>query len=82
MGGAGCGGQSFALPKWRAPVGPGEDGTFGSRLLHIGIARAHAGTRVLLLVNDLDVRVITDEGELLRHLTIDPTKDYQPRGRS
>jgi hypothetical protein len=36
---------------------------------------------VLLLVNDLDVRVITDDGELLRGLTLDPTKTYQPTGR-
>ena len=55
---------------------------YRSKLLHIGIGRAHAGTRVLLLVDDLDVRVITEEGELLRQLTIDPKKDYQPRGRS
>ena len=54
---------------------------YRSKLLHVGIGRAHAGTRVLLLVNDLDVRVITEDGELLRHLTIDPTKDYQPHGR-
>ncbi len=53
---------------------------YRSKLLHIGVGRAHAGTRVLLLVADLDVRIITD-GELLRHLTLDPTKDYQPRGR-
>jgi transposase InsO family protein len=55
---------------------------YRSKLLHIGIGRAHAGTRVLLLVNDLDLKVVTEEGELLRHLTIDPTKDYQPRGRT
>ena len=55
---------------------------YRSRLLHIGVGRAHAGARVLLLVADLDVRIITDDGELLRHLTIDPTKDYQPRGGS
>jgi hypothetical protein len=41
----------------------------------------HAGVRVLLLVNDLDVRVITEDGELLRQLTLDPTKTYQPTGR-
>ncbi len=35
---------------------------------------------MLLLVHDLDVRVITEEGELLRYLTIDATKDYQPQG--
>ncbi len=51
---------------------------YRSRLLHIGVGRAHAGTRVLLLVHDLDVRVITENGGLLRHLTIDPTRDYQP----
>lgn len=50
------------------------------RLHHIGIGRAHAGTHVLLLVHDLDIRVIDrDTGELLRHLTLDPTRDYQPR---
>ena len=50
-----------------------------SRLLHIGIGRAHAGTRVLLLVHDLDVRVMTEDGQLLRHLTIDPTRNHQPQ---
>jgi hypothetical protein len=54
---------------------------YRSKLRHIGIGRAHAGTRVLLLVNDLDVRVITESGELLHQLTIDPTKNYQPRPR-
>ena len=51
-----------------------------SRLLHIGVGRAHAGTRVLLLVADLDVRIVNDDGELLRQLTIDPGRDYQPLG--
>ncbi len=56
---------------------------YRTRLFHIGIGRAHAGTRVLLLVNDLDVRVVAeDDGELLRHLTLDPTKDYQSRERA
>jgi transposase InsO family protein len=54
---------------------------YRSKLLHIGVGRVHTGTRVLLLVNDLDVRIITDDGELLQHLTIDPTKDYQAHGR-
>lgn len=53
---------------------------YRSNLLHIGIGRVHAGVRVRLLVNDLDVRVITEDGELLRHLTLDPTKVYQPTG--
>jgi transposase InsO family protein len=53
---------------------------YESRLRHINIGRAHKGQRVLLLVADRDVRVVTEDGELIRHLTIDPTRDYQPRG--
>jgi transposase InsO family protein len=49
-----------------------------SRLLHIGIGRAHKGERVLLLVAGRDVRVVSENGELIRRLTIDPTRDYQP----
>lgn len=52
------------------------------RLHHIGIGRAHRGTPVIMLIADLDVRVLTDEGEVLRHLTLDPTRDYQAIGRS
>jgi hypothetical protein len=52
------------------------------RLHHIGIGRTHAGTHVLLLVQDLHVRVIdAATGELLRELTIDPARDCQPTGR-
>ena len=51
-----------------------------SRLHHIGLGRLRAGTQVILLVADLNVRVITEDGELLRELTLDPTRDYQPRG--
>ena len=52
-----------------------------TRLHHIGVGRDRKGTRVLLLVDGLDVRVISLDGELLRHLTLDPTRDYQPTGR-
>jgi transposase InsO family protein len=52
---------------------------YRSKLIHIGIGRAHAGTRVLLLVADQHIRVITDNGELLRQLTIDPNRNNQPR---
>jgi integrase-like protein len=52
------------------------------RLRHIGIGRTYAGTYVILLVQDLDVRVVhAATGELLRELTIDPRRDYQPTGR-
>jgi transposase InsO family protein len=52
------------------------------RLHHIGIGRAHKHTPVIMLVADLDVRVITEEGEVLRHLTLDPTRNYQSIGGS
>jgi transposase InsO family protein len=51
------------------------------RLHHIGIGRTHARTRVLLLIQDLNIRIINAAtGELLRELVLDPTRDYQPRG--
>jgi transposase InsO family protein len=53
-----------------------------SRLHHIGLGRRLIGTRVLVLVADLDVRVLTEDGELLRVLTLDPSRDYQPHGRA
>lgn len=52
------------------------------RLRHIGIGRTHAGTDILLLVHDLDVRIINAAtGEILRELTIDPRRDYHGTGR-
>jgi transposase InsO family protein len=52
------------------------------RLYHIGIGRPHAGTRVLLLVQDLHIRVINAAtGELLRELVLNPGKTYQATGR-
>lgn len=51
------------------------------RLHHIGLGVAHAGTRVLVLAQDLEVRVVDPAtGELLRELTMDPNRDYQPLG--
>ena len=51
------------------------------RLHHIGIGRTHARTHVILLIADLDIRVVNaTTGELLRHLTLDPTPHYQPTG--
>jgi transposase InsO family protein len=49
-----------------------------SKLHHIGVGRAHGHERVLMLVADLDVRVLDTEGIVLRHLTLDPSRDYQP----
>ena len=50
------------------------------KLRHIGIGRTHARTHVLILANDLDITIINAAtGELLRELTIDLERDYQPR---
>ena len=55
---------------------------YNSRLRHIGLGREHAGARVYILVADLYTRVIDAEtGQLLRELTLDPNRDYQPLGR-
>jgi transposase InsO family protein len=52
------------------------------KLHHIGIGRTHAGTHILLLIQDLHIRVINaTTGELLRELTLDPTRNYQPTGQ-
>jgi len=50
------------------------------RLHHIGIGRAHAGTPIIAIVNDLDIRIFntTTTGEPHRQLTLDATRDHQP----
>jgi transposase InsO family protein len=53
---------------------------YGTKLHHIGVGHAHKGKRVILLVHDLDVRVVSLDGEMLRHLRLDPSRDYQPQG--
>ena len=50
------------------------------KLRHIGIGRTHARNHVIMLTDDLHVRVVNAiTGELLRELIIDPSRDYQPR---
>jgi hypothetical protein len=49
----------------------------GSKLLHLGVGRAHKGKRIRLLVADLDVRVIDLHGELIGQCRLDPAKNYQ-----
>jgi hypothetical protein len=52
-----------------------------SRLHHIGIGRTYEGTCVILIVQDLDIRVVNAAtGEPIRELTLDPSRDYQPTG--
>lgn len=50
-----------------------------SKLHHIGLGRAHKGKPVKLLIADRDIRVLDlYTGELIRRLTLDPSRDYQP----
>ena len=51
-----------------------------SRLRHIALGRAYARQRVRLLVADAEVRVLAENGTLIRQLTLDPGRVYQPLG--
>ena len=50
------------------------------RLRHIPVGVEHKNRRVQLLIAGPDVRIITPEGQLIRALSIDPTRNYQPLG--
>jgi hypothetical protein len=53
---------------------------YNSRLHHIGSSKRRRGTTVIVLIDDLDNRVLDrDTGTLIRKLVLDPTRDYQPR---
>jgi hypothetical protein len=52
---------------------------YNSRLHHIGMGARFKRQPVILLIADRDIRIITPDGELLRHLTLDPARDYQPQ---
>jgi Integrase core domain len=54
---------------------------YRSKLHHIGVGRGHQGKRVLVLMADLDIRVIDEDGIVLRHLELDPSVDYQRQDR-
>jgi transposase InsO family protein len=46
-------------------------------LHHIGLGRHLTGTRIILLIADLDIRIIdAATGELYRHLTLEPSRRY------
>lgn len=54
-----------------------------SRLHHIGIGYRWARTPVLMLIQDRNIRIITENtGELIRELVLDPSRDYQPQART
>jgi len=51
-----------------------------SRLRHIAVGKAYKRQRVTLFVADDDVRVVDEDGFLIRQLTLDPARNYQPLG--
>jgi transposase InsO family protein len=55
---------------------------YRGQMYSIGIGRTHTGTRVIVLAQDLEIRVIDAvTGELLRELVLDTSKRYQGTGR-
>jgi transposase InsO family protein len=55
---------------------------YQGQMYSIGIGRTHTGTRVIVLAQDLDIRIIdAATGELLRELTLDTSQRYQGTGR-
>lgn len=48
------------------------------RLHHVGVGAAYKGWRVILLVAGHDIRILSLDGSPLRHLVLDPSRDYQP----
>ena len=52
------------------------------QLHSIGVGQAHSGARIVLLVRDLEVRVVAEAtGELLRELTLDLSRRYHGTGK-
>ncbi len=72
------GGAPLRRPSLPAPRPPSSSHP-SPRRATTGSAET-ASTRVLLSVQDLDVRMITEDGGLLRQLTLDPSRDYQSLG--
>lgn len=50
------------------------------KMHHIGIGRHYKNTRVIMLIDGIEIRVVDQQtGELLRELTLDTSRDYQPQ---
>lgn len=53
---------------------------YDGKMRHIGIGRTHARTPVVKIIKDRHIIIANKRtGEILRDLTLDPTRDYQPR---
>ena len=49
---------------------------YQSQLRHIYIGRAHKGETIRLLIAEPNVRIVREDGQLLRELTLDPDRRY------
>lgn len=47
------------------------------QLRHLHVGRPHRGQRVRLYIVDAEVRIVTEDGELIAEATLDPTKHHQ-----
>jgi transposase InsO family protein len=50
---------------------------FGNKMLHLGVGRPWKGTRVRLYIAGDEIRVVSEDGELIAATTIDLAKGYQ-----
>jgi hypothetical protein len=53
---------------------------YAGKLRHLGVGRAHAGTRVILLAHGNQTMVIDrSTGTIIAEHTLNPAKNYQPK---
>lgn len=78
-----------ATPGAVIPVPPQADlrlvstgGLIGWDRYRIAVGREHAGQRLLVIARDDNVAVFGAGGTLVRRLTLDPNREYQPTGSS
>jgi transposase InsO family protein len=55
---------------------------YAGQIRHLGVGRRFAGTRVRMLINDRDIRVLNRAGQLLGDYTINPDRNYQTRNKT
>jgi transposase InsO family protein len=55
---------------------------YAGQIRHLGVGRRFAGTRVRMLINDREIRVLNLAGQLLGDYTIDPSRNYQARNKT
>ncbi len=76
---AGPANRPLTTPKRITQGRVATDGTVWTRPWRIAVGRAHTGTPVTTIIDD-DQAYIFNGDTLLRHLTLDPTRQHQPLG--